>query len=160
MGDRDDRAGIILQMMFEPGHRFGVEMVGRLVEQQNVGLLQQQAAQGHTAALAAGENFHRRLRRRAAQRIHRHLQPRVQIPGVEMIELLLHLALAFEQLVHVVVGHFLGELGVDLFKFFEQVDGLLHRFFDHLAHRARVVDQRLLLQISRRYSPARARLRR
>ncbi len=54
MGDRDDRAGIILQMMFEPGHRFGVEMVGRLVEQQNVGLLQQQAAQGHTAALAAG----------------------------------------------------------------------------------------------------------
>ncbi len=63
-----------------------------------------------------------------------------------MIEFLLHLALAFEQLVHVVIGHFLGELGVDLFEFFEQIDGLLHCFFDHLAHRARVVYQRLLLQ--------------
>ncbi len=54
MGDRDDRAGVILQVMFEPGHRFGIEMVGRLVEQQNIRFLQKQAAHRDTAALAAG----------------------------------------------------------------------------------------------------------
>ena len=65
-----------------------------------------------------------------------------------MIELLLNLALALEQLIHVVVGHLFGELGVDLFKLFQQIDRLLHGFFDHFAHGARVVDQRFLLQIA------------
>ena len=72
-----------------------------------------------------------------------------------MIELLLHLALPFEQLVHLVVGHLLGKLGVDLFKLFQQIDGLLHGFFDDFAHGARVVDQRLLFEIADGDSPAR-----
>src|SRR6516164_3005107 len=36
MGDDQDRARIVAQMAFEPAHRFGVEMVGRLVEQEKV----------------------------------------------------------------------------------------------------------------------------
>ena len=51
--DGDDRAGIVLEEALEPGDRFGVEMVGRLVEQQQVGRLQQQPAQRDAAALAA-----------------------------------------------------------------------------------------------------------
>ena len=51
--DRDDRARVLLQERLEPRHRFGVEVVGRLVEQQQVGLLQQQAAQRDAALLAA-----------------------------------------------------------------------------------------------------------
>jgi len=38
---------------FEPGDAFGVEMVGRLVQQQQFGLFQQQFAQRHAAPLAA-----------------------------------------------------------------------------------------------------------
>src|SRR4249919_1187452 len=41
--------------LFQPFDRFGVEVVGGFVEQQHVRLLQQQAAQGHAALLAAGE---------------------------------------------------------------------------------------------------------
>ena len=67
-----------------------------------------------------------------------------------MIQLLLHLALPLEQLVHLVVGHLFGELGVDLFKLFQQIDGLLHGLFDNFAHRARIIDQRFLLQIADR----------
>ncbi len=52
MGDHDDGAGIIAQMMLEPGHAFGIEMVGRLVEQENVGLGEQQLAKRHAALLA------------------------------------------------------------------------------------------------------------
>ena len=51
--DRDDGAGIVLQEPLEPRDRFGVEVVGRLVEQQQIGRLQQQPAQRHAAALAA-----------------------------------------------------------------------------------------------------------
>ena len=44
MGDDQDRAGIVAQVTFEPGHRLGVEMVGRFVQQQQVGLVKQQLA--------------------------------------------------------------------------------------------------------------------
>ena len=147
--------GITLQMMFEPRYRLSVEMIGGFIEQKNVGLLQQQTAQRDAAPLAAGQDFHRGVRRRTAQRIHRHLQPRIEIPGVLMVEFLLHFALPLEQFVHLVVGHLFAELGVDLFELFQQIDSFLHGFFDHFAHRARVIDQRFLFQNSRRCSPAR-----
>ena len=53
VGDRDDGAAVVLEGALEPGHRFGVEVVRRLVEQQQVGLGQQQPTQGDATALAA-----------------------------------------------------------------------------------------------------------
>jgi hypothetical protein len=44
MGHGNNGAGIALQMMLQPGDRFGVQMVGRLVEQQNVRFDQKQPA--------------------------------------------------------------------------------------------------------------------
>ena len=55
MRHRHDRARIFLQMPFEPGDRLGVEMVGRLVEEQQVGFLQKGLAKGDTTPFAAGE---------------------------------------------------------------------------------------------------------
>ena len=55
VGDEDDVAGIVDEMLFEPLHAFGVEMVGRLVEQQDVGLFEQQPGQRDAALLAARE---------------------------------------------------------------------------------------------------------
>ena len=80
MGDDEDRARIGAQMAFEPVDGFRVEMVGRLVEQQQVGLLKQQAAERDPAALAAGERGHVRIVRRAAERVHRLLDLAVEIP--------------------------------------------------------------------------------
>src|ERR1700722_2647430 len=57
VGDDQDRARIIAQMAFEPMDRLGVEMVGRLVEQQQFGLFEQQPAQRDTAALATRKLF-------------------------------------------------------------------------------------------------------
>ena len=45
VGDGDDGARVVLQKALEPGDRFRVEMVGRLVEQQQIRRLQQQPAQ-------------------------------------------------------------------------------------------------------------------
>jgi hypothetical protein len=46
VGDRDHGAGEVLEEALEPAHRLGVEVVGRLVEQQHVGLGQQQIGTG------------------------------------------------------------------------------------------------------------------
>ncbi len=42
MGDDENGTGIITQVMFQPIHRFSVEMVRRFVEQDEVRLGQQQ----------------------------------------------------------------------------------------------------------------------
>ena len=126
MRDGDDGAFVFLQMMFQPGDRFGVQMVGGLVQKQNVGLLQKQAAQGHTAALAAGKNFHGRVAGRAAQRVHRHFKPRIDVPGIQRVHFILQLGLALTELGHLVIGHFFGEFFVDRVVLIDH----RHRFAD------------------------------
>jgi hypothetical protein len=51
--DGHDGAGIVFQETLQPSHRLGVEMVRRLVEQQQVGALQEKPAQCHPAPLTA-----------------------------------------------------------------------------------------------------------
>ena len=53
VGDEDDAAFVFAQRVFKPGNRLRVEMVGGFVEQQDIGGLEQQFAQGHAAAFAA-----------------------------------------------------------------------------------------------------------
>ena len=95
----------------------GVKMVGRLIEQKNVGLLQQQTAKSDAAFFTTAQTLDDRIRRRTAKSVHRHLKPRIQIPRIGMIKLFLHLALTFDECVHRVIVHRLGKLGVDLFVF-------------------------------------------
>ena len=92
MGDGQHRALVSGEVLFEPLHALGVQVVGRLVEKQQVRLGQQQLAQRHPAALAAGQVGHRLVGRRAAQRVHGLLELRVEIPRVSVVELFLQLA--------------------------------------------------------------------
>ena len=89
MRDRQDRALVVGEVLLEPQHALGVEVVGRLVEQQQVRLGQQEPAQRDPATLTAGEVRDGLVGRRAAQRVHRLLQLRVDVPGVGGVELLL-----------------------------------------------------------------------
>ncbi len=97
MGHRDHRSRVFLQEALQPGDGFGVEMVGRLVEQQHVGLRQQQPAERDAAALTAGQLGDVGVARRAAQRVHGDLDGAVEVPGVGGVDLLLQLALLGEQ---------------------------------------------------------------
>ena len=112
--DRDDRARVLLQEVLEPGDRLGVEVVRRLVEEQQVGRLQQQPAQRDAAALAAGQRRHVGVGRRQAQRVHRVLELRVEVPGAGGLDRVLHARLLGEELVHLLGRHLLAELRVDL----------------------------------------------
>jgi len=110
----DHRAGVLLQEALEPRDRLRIEMVGRLVEQQKIRRLQQQPAERNPAAFAARKLGDVGVRRRQAQRVHRVLEPRIEIPGVRRVDLVLQLALLVEDLVHLLRREILAELRVDL----------------------------------------------
>ncbi len=144
VGDRHHGALVVLQEALEPGDRFGVQMVGRLVEQQEVGLLQQQPAERDPPPLAAGERGHVLIARRAAQRVHRDLERALQLPAVRGVDLLLQLGLLGHQRVHVGIG--VGEFGRDLVEAVEQRLGrgdALHDVAEHVLLR---IELRLLRQ--------------
>ncbi len=89
MGDGDHGPLVVGEVALQPLDRFGVEMVGRLVEQQQVRLGEQQPAERHPASLAARERPDRRVWRRAAKRVHRVLDHAVEIPGIGRVDLIL-----------------------------------------------------------------------
>ena len=61
MRDGKHRALVVVQEVLEPQDRLGVQVVRGLVEQQQVGSLEQQLAQGHATALAAGKHVDRHV---------------------------------------------------------------------------------------------------
>src|SRR3954447_14584532 len=142
----DDRALVVLEKALEPGDRLGVEMVGRLVEQQQVRRLQQQPAERDAAALAARERRDVRVRRGQAQRVHRDLELRIEIPGVAGVDLVLDLRLLVHHLVHLVGRQIFAELGVDLVVALEQRFGRRDPLFDVAEHRLGRIELRLLLE--------------
>jgi hypothetical protein len=111
VGDGDDGARVGLEVLLEPEHRLGVEVVGRLVEEQQVRLAQQELAERDAAALTAGEDADVGVGRRAAQGVHRLLQLGVEVPCVGVVDLLLEPAHLCHERVEVRVGlrHLLGD---------------------------------------------------
>ena len=112
MGDGDDGARVLLQGPLEPGDRLGVEVVRGLVEQEQVGLGQEQPAQRDPAALAAGERRHVGVARGQPQGVHGDLEGALEVPGAGGVDLVLQLGLLGEELVE--VGVRLAEGGADL----------------------------------------------
>ena len=132
--DRDHGAREILEEALEPCDRFGVQVVGRLVEQQHVGVGQQQAAQRHAAALAARQRLHARFPRRQPQCVRRDLERALELPTAGRLDGILQLALLLEQAIHLVVCERLGELVADLVEAFDQRELLRDAFLDDGAH--------------------------
>ena len=155
MGHRDDRARVFLQGPLEPGDRLCVEMVGGLVEEEQVGPGQEQAAQSDPTALAARQGPHVGLARREPERVHGDLEGAVELPGSGRVDLGLEVGLLSEERVDVGVGRAEGRTDI-----VEAVDELL-RLADPLGHVAGhilgLVQLRLLGQISHRESWCEAR---
>ena len=62
MADDEHGAGIVREHLLQQVQRLQVEIVGGLVQHQQVGGLRQRPGQRQPAALAAGEDAHRRAR--------------------------------------------------------------------------------------------------
>ena len=128
VGHGEHGAGVLGEVLLEPEHALGVEVVGGLVEEQQVGLLQQELAERDAALLTAGEHRHLLVAGRAAQRIHRLVELRVEVPRVGRVDGLLQGAHLGEERVEVGVG--LGHRERDLVEPVElrldRADALLH----------------------------------
>ena len=139
---------IFFKMIFQPGHRFGVQMVGRLVQKQHVRFLQQQTAQSHAAFFASGKFGNVGIGRRTTQSVHCNLNGSFKIPTVTGIDFFRQSGLLFYQGIHFVIAHRLGKLGRNFLKTFQQVTGFaqsVHNVF----HNVFVwIQFRLLLQIT------------
>ena len=154
--DGHDGAGVVVQELLEPEHALGVQVVGGLVEKEQVGGLEEQAAQRHAASLAAGELGHRGVRVRALESVHRLRELGVKVPAVGDIYLVLEAAHLGHEGVEVRVGtcHLLANLveAVDL------GDHVREGHLDVLAHGLVLVEGRLLLQEPHRVARREARL--
>ena len=73
MGDGDDGALVLLQMTFQPGDRFCIEVVGGFVEQEDIRFAQEEPAQGHASFLTARKIVYNLVFWGTAQRVHSHL---------------------------------------------------------------------------------------
>ena len=114
VGDGDHGAGVILQEALQPGHRFGVQMVGRFVQQQHVGLGQQQPAQGDAALFAAGQLADLGIPGRQAQGVGGDFQGAIQVMAVGGVQVGFQFGLFGGQLVE--IGVRLGVGGIDLIE--------------------------------------------
>ncbi len=155
VGDRDDRPRVFRKVMLQPFHGFGIEVVGRLVEEKDVGLLEKQAAESHAALLASRENLDLRVAGRAPKGIHGELQAGIEIPRIYRVEALLDLSLPLEEGAHLVLAERARKLLVDALELAEEIDHLLGPLLDYLPHGPRGVEPRLLLEIADRVAGAR-----
>ena len=78
MGNRHHSTGETLQELLQPIHRFRIQMVGRLVQQQHVGLRKQQLAQCHATFFTTRQDPDLGVPRRQSQGIGSHFQLLVQ----------------------------------------------------------------------------------
>ena len=134
VGDHQHRAGIFLEMAFQPLDALGVEVVGRLVEQQDRRLLDQQPGQRDAALLAARKIVDRPVGRRAAQRLHRDFELVVERPAVDRVDLALELAHLLHQRVEIGVVLGIAHLGRDGVEAIDHVGDFARAVLDVLEH--------------------------
>ena len=131
---RDNRARVTREMLLQPLNTLGIEMVRRLVEEQDVGLFQEQTRQRDTAFFTARKMIDHLVGRRTPQRVHRHLDLRSDVPRAEAINLFLKLRLFFRDRVALgIVGRradFIPRRVVGR----REIGEMLHAFLDALAH--------------------------
>ena len=142
VGDGDDGALVGLQVPLEPGDGLGVEVVRRLVEEEEIGRREQEPAERDPAPLAAGERRDVAIALGEAERVHRTVERLVEAPRVGAVDPVLHLCLLGEERVEVGVG--LGERRGDRVEAVEEVAELPDAVLDVPADVLRGVELGLL----------------
>ena len=142
--DGEDGALVVLQELLEPQHRFGVQMVGGFVEQQQVGRFEQQLAERDAAAFPAREDVDGRFGVGALKRIHGLRDLAVQIPAVHRVDFILEPAHLGHERVEVGIG--LAHEHADLVEARDLGERLAEGGLDVLVDVLRLVERRFLLE--------------
>lgn len=134
VGDGEYGTVVLGQVLLKPEHALRVEVVGGLIQKQQVGLLQQQLGQGDTALLATREVGNGCVAGRGAQGIHGLFELGVEIPGVGGIDVFLERSHLGEEGIEVGVGlrHLEPDRGVPVDLGLDLGDTLLNVLEDGL----------------------------
>jgi hypothetical protein len=123
-------------------------MVRGLVEQEHVGLLEENAAKCHATALSTRERGDVGVARWEAKRVHGDLDLAIQIPGSGGVDTILELRLLVDQRVHLVIRRDVPELRRDLFEAPQEISRVGDGDF-HVAANVEIrVELRLLREVS------------
>ena len=144
VGNGKHGAGIVVEEMLEPQDGLGIQMIGRLVEQQQVGSLKQQLAQGHATTLTAGEHVHGHVGIRQLEGIHGLTELGIDIPAVGGVDLVLQGGHLGHERIHVALG--IAHLLADLVKAIDLGDQIAKRHAHVLDNGLILVEWRLLLK--------------
>jgi hypothetical protein len=123
-------------------------VIGRLVEQQQVRLLEQESAERDTAHLATRERRDVRVRRRHPERVHGNLHRAVEIPRIGCLDGVLDTRLFLQHLLHRVGVERLAEARVDLVEPCEERSRPRHALLHIAAHVLARIEPRLLGEVS------------
>jgi len=145
VGHGDHRAFVALEMVLQPGNGLGVEVVRGLVEQENIRFWSSRR-QSATRRFSPPDRTFTLCPRPDSGARPCHLEPAVQLPGVQMVQFFPAPCLPLDELLHLVVGHGIGEAFVDLVVLMQKVDCLLYALFHALTHGLFGIELRLLLK--------------
>ena len=145
---RHHRAGEAHQELLQPFHRFRIQVVGRLVQQQHVGFAQQEFAQGNATFFTAGQIADFGIPFRQAQRIGGDFQFvfRTAARGRTRCNNRLQAALLFRQRVKIRIG--IGVLGIHFLQTFLRRGHFAQTALHFLAHGFLRIKLRLLRKIA------------
>ncbi len=147
VGDDNDRARVLPQLVLEPGYRLSVEVVGRFVEKEQVGFFQERLAESNAAALAARKGRNVGVVRRQHQRVGGDVELAVDLPCVLGVNFFLQAAHLVHRLIHLVGRQILAKLGRDLFVTGDEILQVLDRFLEVFPHVFGRVEARLLRHV-------------
>ena len=119
--DGHHRSGKIMKEALQPGDRFRIEVVCRLVQKQHVRRAQQQLAQRNAALLATRQHGNVGIACRHTKCVHGDLGLALEVPAVNGVDLLLKVGLLGDDLVHLVIGQLFGKSGADLVETIHQL---------------------------------------
>ena len=145
---RNDCAGEAHQELLQPFHRFRIQVVGRLVQQQHIRFAQQEFAQGNAAFFTAGQIADFGIPFRQAQRIGGDFQfvLRTAARGRTRRNNRFQATLFFRQRVKIRIG--IRVLGIHFFQTFLRRGHFAQTAFHFLAHGFLRIKLRLLRQIA------------
>ena len=90
MGYRNNGALEIFQVLFKPVDTFSVEMIGRFIQQQDIGLLQQGLAQSNPTALATRKLCGPGIGRGKAHGLHGHFELAIEVVSIAGVDFILN----------------------------------------------------------------------
>ncbi len=151
MSNGDDGAFVLLEMLLQPVDTLRIKMVGWLIEEQYVWLLEQQTAERNATTLTARKSADTPISRRTVKSCHCTIKLRINVPSVSAVNNILEFCLSVHELVQLVwilkVFRF-GELHIHLLIFCQGVVNILDAFHDILLYGFGLIELWILLQIT------------